>query len=163
MSVGWIGRANQADRPQEPPRSGRGATKTAWREHAEALGYTVRSGAGRDEIIAQVDAGPPSAQAPVTLDGLGPVAAATERAIEAADHLTDADAGALEVLRDLARAIDGMSDRRRGHLDNVTKPTYLKYAAELGLTPMSRNRLDKKEKPRGTKLGELRSIAGGKA
>lgn len=154
----WIDRVNDQPRPadpQEPPRSGRGATTAAWLTYAKSLGYEPPASVGRAELIAMVDAGPAST--------VGPIEAATEKAIESADHLTDVDAGAVAVLRDLARTIDTMSGRRNAHVDNVTKPTYLKYAAELGLTPLSRNRLGKKEATGGSKLAQLRAIQGGKA
>lgn len=39
----------------EPPRSGGGSGKDAWRTHAESLGLTVPDGVGRDDIVALVD------------------------------------------------------------------------------------------------------------
>lgn len=95
----------------------------------------------------------------------GPILAATEQAIDAAEHLTAMDGGAVEVLRDLARTIDGMAERDpEAPLDNVTVPTYLRYAAELGLTPLSRLKLGKPSEDRsGSKLAQLRSIRGGQA
>lgn len=99
----------------------------------------------------------------------GFVYAETRRAVDAATHLTVLDAGAVAVLLDLARTIDGANERQpgteltTGPLDNVTKPTYLKYAAELGLTPLSRLKLDLKGDAGGSKLAHLRSIRGGKA
>jgi hypothetical protein len=93
----------------------------------------------------------------------GPVFAATELAVKASSHLTDADRGTVAVLMDLARTIDGMDDRdAEAPLDNVTIPTYLKYSDALGLTPLSRLKLEKPE-VRGGKLAELRSIRGGRA
>jgi hypothetical protein len=102
---------------------------------------------------------------------------ATERAIRAASHLTDMDAGAVETLRYLARKIETESelreialryaeeyDQKPPHVDNVSVPTYLKYCDALGLTPAARLRFvdgKPKEGP-GGKLAQLRSVAGGK-
>lgn len=88
----------------------------------------------------------------------------TVRAVDGADHLTDADAGAVAVLLTLARKIDGMPQRDpEAPLDNVTEPTYLKYSTELGLTPLARAKLPKQEGKSGSKLADLRAIRGGKA
>jgi|GEM_PF-3268627 len=88
----------------------------------------------------------------------------TLQAVESARHLTPMDDGTVAVLLDLARVIDGMPERDRdAPMDNVTKPTYLKYATELGLTPLSRLKLGKSEDRSGSKLAELRSIRGGRA
>ena len=93
----------------------------------------------------------------------GPVWAATKIALDAADHLSDEDSGTVAVLLDLARTIDGMDDRdAEAPLDNVTIPTYLKFSDALGLTPLSRLKLEKPE-VKGGKLAELRSIRGGRA
>ncbi|MFW6157064.1 MAG: terminase small subunit [Armatimonadota bacterium] len=99
----------------------------------------------------------------------GPVTAATERAIASAAHLDDEMAGTCEVLRVLARTIDGMPDRDPdAPMDNVTIPTYLKYAEALGLTALSRAKLDLPEGRRGSRLDQLRGqtrlrpIQGGK-
>lgn len=40
----------------EPPRGGEGATEEAWREYATGLGIEVPEDAGRDDIVALVDA-----------------------------------------------------------------------------------------------------------
>lgn len=40
----------------EPPRAGRGSSEDAWREYATGLGIDVPNDAGRDDIIALVDA-----------------------------------------------------------------------------------------------------------
>lgn len=94
----------------------------------------------------------------------GTVFGATVAAVEAAKHLTDADQGAVAVLLDLARTIDGMPERdAEAPLDNVTIPTYLKFSDALGLTPLSRQKLDHKEGRGGSRLAELRAIAGGKS
>lgn len=94
----------------------------------------------------------------------GTVYEATVAAVAAARHLGAVDQGAVAVLLDLARTIDGMPERdAEAPLDNVTIPTYLKYSDALGLTPLSRQKLDKKDDRGGSKLAELRSIAGGKS
>lgn len=60
----WIDEANKAAaaaaKSTEPPRSGRGSGAPAWREYAKALGYTVPDGASRAEVIALIEAGPPT-------------------------------------------------------------------------------------------------------
>lgn len=67
---------------------------------------------------------------------------ATEDAVNAAEHLTKMDAGAVATLLKLADQIDyltehgGMSED--GKFDNVSIPTYLRYAESLGLTPGGR-------------------------
>lgn len=84
------------------------------------------------------------------------LAEATEAAIEAAKHLTEMDAGAIEALRALARkidawdqivewALDDAADREGSRPvvpanDNVSIPTYLKFCESLGLTPTGRTR-----------------------
>lgn len=90
--------------------------------------------------------------------------AATEAAVVAADHLTDADAGAIEAMRALARKIDAWdqivewaledaeddgSRPRVPQNDNVSISAYLKYCESLGLTPSGRSTLSKNagEKP----------------
>ena len=91
---------------------------------------------------------------------------ATEASIKAATHLTLLDVGAVEVLRHLARTIDGIgtddedlddNPRKPKSLDNVTIPTYLKACDALGLTPAGRVRLDEKKEATGGKLALLRS------
>ena len=90
------------------------------------------------------------------------VTEATEKAIAAGVHLTDADLGAVQMLRELAAAADLIDEsglNPAGKLDNVTIPTYLRYAESLGLTPAGRAKLaEKKEGGAGGKLGQLRSI-----
>ncbi|MFZ1361449.1 MAG: hypothetical protein WAS05_00745 [Candidatus Nanopelagicales bacterium] len=106
--------------------------------------------------------------------------AATEKAIKAADHLTDADEGAVEALRVLAYKIqhwdeayalavqdaeeEGLSRPRIPQNDNVSLASYLKYCNDLGLTPAGRDALGlTEEAPRErSKLAELRSLNGGK-
>lgn len=155
----WIDQANGGAN-DEPPRSGRGATTAAWRTFAEARGYTVPKGAGRDAIIELVDAGPPvgaepagragKVEGPIYNDALTSVLAARD-----AGQLSEADNGAVAVLLDLARSIDAMDDRRRAR-DNVTIPVYLKYLEALGLTPAARARLPKTGGDGGSKLTRLR-------
>ena len=107
---------------------------------------------------------------------MGRLVEATEAAIAAADHLTDADDGAVEALRMLARKIDAWdvivswaledvedAEGRRPAVpanDNVSIPSYLKYCEQLGLTPAGRVKLpksDEESKPVG-KLGRLRAV-----
>lgn len=99
---------------------------------------------------------------------------ATETAIAAAGHLTDADEGAVEALRSLARKIDAwdvivewaldeaadLEQRPRvPQNDNVSLPTYLKFCESLGLTPAGRVKLvEKKPEAKGGKLGRLSSV-----
>jgi len=90
------------------------------------------------------------------------VVEATETAIEAGTHLTDMDAGAVQMLRELAAAADLIDEsglNPAGKLDNVTIPTYLRYAESLGLTPAGRARLAEK-KPEGPG-GKLAVLQGG--
>lgn len=95
---------------------------------------------------------------------------ATEKALGAARHLTDMDAGAVAVLRELAREIDVRDELRELALtyaaenktrppgiDNVTVPTYLKYCDALGMTPGGRKALELKEEARG-KLAAVRDL-----
>lgn len=106
---------------------------------------------------------------------MGDLEEATQAALGAAAHVTDADKGAVEALLVLARRID--QDEERWELalrwaevlqhkppapDNVSVPTYLKYCESLGLTPAGRTKLgDKKaEAPRG-KLALLQDGARG--
>lgn len=147
MSFDWIVRANQRATVEPPPRAGKGATTKAWRKHAEDLGYDVAPGAGRDTIIALVDAGPPPTPPTARTPKLeGDVYAATKAAVEAAHHLTALDQPAVAVLLDLAKTIDGFDQRPpNGPLDNVTVPIFLRYSESLGLTPASRAKLDVKQ------------------
>lgn len=109
---------------------------------------------------------------------MGVIVDATEKAIAAAAHLTDADAGAVETLRVLALTIDEREARwealnddavehklRPPSQDNVSVPTYLKFCESLGLTPAGRARLaEKKPEGAGGKLallqGQARSARG---
>jgi hypothetical protein len=96
------------------------------------------------------------------------VAAETDKAIKAA-ALEDQDHGVAQVLRELAGQVDyllandGLSPA--GKFDNVTIPTYLKYAEALGMTPAARARIKAEPKPEaaGGTLGKLRAIHGGKS
>lgn len=84
---------------------------------------------------------PPKRKAPET------VASATARALTAVAP-PDSDAGVAAVLLKLAKAIDDIDAdglNPAGKLDNVSVPTYLKYAEALGMTPASRER----SKPKG--------------
>lgn len=70
----------------------------------------------------------------------------TERAVEAAraeGALTDLDSGVVETLMHIAREIDSLEAgvNAAGKLDNVSIPTYLKFAESLGMTPASRVKL----------------------
>lgn len=85
------------------------------------------------------------------------VVEATERAIKAAVHLTDLDAGAVAALRVLAARM-ATSDPDK---DNVTIPTYLKFCDALRLTPASRGVTVGESEAKG-KLANLRSLRGGK-
>lgn len=110
---------------------------------------------------------------------MGALLDATDAAIAAATHLTKMDAGPVEALRQLAVKIDVQDDyfqalaadaaehnRRPPSQDNVSIPTYLKYAEALGLTPSGRTKAlieaPKGAGPSGT-LGKLQSLKGGKA
>ena len=87
---------------------------------------------------------------------------ATDASIAAATHLTAVDKGAVQMLRELAAAADLIDEsglNPAGKLDNVTIPTYLRYAESLGLTPAGRARLaEKKPEDKGGKLGRLSSV-----
>lgn len=97
---------------------------------------------------------------------------ATNEAIEAAEHLTDADTGAVQALRDLAVKIavaaeyfDALYDeaivlgRKAPSQDNVSIPTYLKYCESLGLTPAGRAKLvEKKPEEAGDRLAAVRNL-----
>jgi len=84
------------------------------------------------------------------------------------------DAGAIEAIKALAIKIDvqdayyeALADdaadhnRRPPSVDNVSLPTYLKYAESLGLTPTGRGKLgdEKPEASGGNKLGDLQAQA----
>lgn len=102
----------------------------------------------------------------------------TEKAIKAADHLTEADVGAVEAMRQLARKIDswdelvatalrlaaaGDSDVKIPPHDNVSLSTYLKYADALGLSPHGRKLLGLKKRDDGDKRAKLTALRGGSA
>ena len=90
------------------------------------------------------------------------VVEATELAIAAAQHLSDADAGAVAVLRGIAGQVeyllehDGINES--GKFDNVSPSLYLKYCESLGLTPAGRKALDMKAEQSGGKLAGVRGI-----
>lgn len=53
----WDGEAeSEKSGAEEPPRSGRGSGEDAWRTYATGLGIDVPEDAGRDDIVALVDA-----------------------------------------------------------------------------------------------------------
>lgn len=96
----------------------------------------------------------------------------TQTAVEAAYRaklLGPSDAGAVAVLVHMAEQIDAQVNGLTpdGKLDNVSVPTYLKFCDALGLTPTSRKRLTAdapaEKGASGGKLGQLKSIAGGKS
>lgn len=105
--------------------------------------------------------------------------AATEKAIKAAQaHLTEADAGAVEALRALARKIDAwdqivewalddaaVNDGRPAvpQNDNVSISAYLKYCDQLGLSPAGRKALDVKNGSVSGKKAKLTALRGGKS
>lgn len=62
------------------------------------------------------------------------------------------DSGTVEVLYTLAKNIDGLEDGLTvdGKLDNVSIPTFLKYADALGLTPTARQRFKQTGKKQET-------------
>lgn len=75
------------------------------------------------------------------------VVSKTRSALRALD-LPASDAGVEAVLLKLAGAIDDIDEQGlnpAGKLDNVSIPTYLKYAEALGMTPAARERV----KPKG--------------
>ena len=106
-----------------------------------------------------------------------PVLDATNKSIAAAKHLdAKVDAGAIETLRALALKVDMMdayfeelADYATEHRlrppsqDNVSIPTYLKFAESMGLTPAGRTKLTagKDGKPAGgtTKKTPLASVS----
>lgn len=164
MSPAWVDRIRQTEEP--PPRN---ATTAAWREYAETAGHTVPDGAGRAKIIELVDAGPPPSNQPTVRSAVSPrvegaVYTATKASVDQADHLTPLDDPVVAVLLDLARAIDGFELRpANAPMDNVTVPTFLRYAESLGLSPMARAKLDIKPQEGPSKLAHLRAIRGGRA
>lgn len=99
---------------------------------------------------------------------------ATDLAIAAADHLTDADLGAVEALRLLARKIAAwdqivewaLDDAARTESrpavpanDNVSISAYVKTCDQLGLTPAGRKSLvEKRPEAKSGKLGKLQSV-----
>jgi len=110
---------------------------------------------------------------------VGEILDATDKAIAAAPHLGPMDAGTVEAIRALALKIDLQDDYfrelaahneerklRPPSQDNVSIPTYLKYAEALGLTPSGRTKAEieppKGAGPGGT-LGKLQSLKGGKS
>ena len=98
----------------------------------------------------------------------------TQAAVDAADHLTGQDKGAVEAMFALARKIDAwdtivewaLDDARASEgrpsvplNDNVSLSAYLKYAESLGLTPAGRAKLaEKKPEGKGGSLGRLKPV-----
>lgn len=118
----------------------------------------------------------PRAAAPDAVDELGPVARGTEDAITKAKtekRIGDLDGGTVAAIRVLARKIDEEQARwdyclaftewhagdkvppKPPTVDNVSIPTYLRYAESLGLTPAGRGRIPGAPKEGGSvsKLG----------
>jgi hypothetical protein len=104
--------------------------------------------------------------------------AETEKAIQAATHLTDADAGAVEAMRALARKIDAWDQivefaledaaEREGRPsvpanDNVSISVYLKYCDQLGLSPAGRSALGLRDGGVSDKKAKLTALRGGKS
>lgn len=107
---------------------------------------------------------------------------ATEKAFQAAAHLTAADAGSMAALLALARKIDAWDvivdwafedaaeDESRPKIpsnDNVSIATYLKGCEQLGLTPAGRAALTKgKPQPEPattSKTAKLTALQGGRS
>lgn len=90
-----------------------------------------------------------------------PLVDATNEALAAAgDAIADRDAGTVQAILDVAMKVDmadryfedladdaAVSGRRPPSQDNVSLPTYLKYADALGLTPAARARMAPKPEP----------------
>ena len=95
----------------------------------------------------------------------GPIEEATRRSLREAD-LPDRSRGVQEVLVKLAQAIDDIDElglNPAGKLDNVSIPTYLKYAEALGLTPAAKAVKGEDGKPKLSRLAQLQALPGGKA
>ncbi|MCI0543030.1 MAG: hypothetical protein L0Z49_01120 [Actinobacteria bacterium] len=153
-------RANQTGRISSPPRSGKGSTRAAWAIYATALGYSIPAGTSRKRIFELLDAGPPPKAANPRIPKVeGTIFEAVREAVDAAAHLTHMDRPAVEYLFDLAKILDGMDQRPpTTSVDVVTGPTFLRCLDALGLTPLSRTKLDLKAPEGPSKLAELRSI-----
>lgn len=86
-----------------------------------------------------------------------PVLPVVESALAAADWITDADAGTVKLLLNLAERLDHPDfPVIDGRFDNVSESLFLKTSAALGLTPEMRAAWDKKEKKNGGRLDTLR-------
>lgn len=107
---------------------------------------------------------------PILADPSASLVDATERALADATHLTGKDAGAVQALRVLARKIDTEAnlrelalqyaeeyDMKPPHVDNVSIPTYLKYATALGLIPAPVAPTKPAEGGKSGQLAKLRS------
>lgn len=91
------------------------------------------------------------------------IAEATDRSIRAATHLSEVDAGAVQMLRGLANTVDEILANglitASGKFDNVTIPVYLKFCESLGLTPGGRGmEFEKPKAGAGGKLAQLRLV-----
>jgi hypothetical protein len=90
---------------------------------------------------------------------------ATDLSIRQASHLSDADAGAVAVLRGLSRQVDYLLEHdginESGKFDNVSPSLYLKYCESLGLTPAGRKALGEKktEAPSESSIAKRRAGA----
>ena len=98
----------------------------------------------------------------VVVSNDGPVLAATKASLSTLD-LPPSDSGVKAVLLKLAAAVDdiGTDGTRDGKLDNVTIPTYLRYAEALGMTPAARKAVAKSPeavKPAQTGLGAAKDL-----
>lgn len=128
----------------------------------------------RDELMPHVLPSIVTTRAPIDM------VAATEKALEAASaQLTDADAGAIEALRALARKIDAWdvivewaledAEQTKGSRpavppnDNVSISAYLKYCDQLGLSPAGRKALGVKDGGGSGKKAKLHALRGGKS
>lgn len=92
----------------------------------------------------------------------GPVESATRAAL-ASLSLPPSDAGTVAVMLRLARSIDLADEDGMlgGKLDNVSIPTYLKYAEALGMTPSARKAVKgeaRAERPTASPLAQARSM-----
>lgn len=86
---------------------------------------------------------------------------AAKLSVSRADHLTDADRGAVEAMLVVAKQIDFLTENEglneSGKFDNVSVPVFLKYCDSLGLTPAGRKVGTTTKKP----VGKLQQLKGG--
>jgi hypothetical protein len=106
-------------------------------------------------LVGYIDRQHPIDDDPGLDEGLyGDLSRATDKAIDAAMHLSPAHAGTVAAIRMIARQIDAAPILLPG---DVAFPTYLKYAMQLGLTPvMTEAAGARKEQPGGSTLKHLR-------